>query len=147
MSSEEREEGTKLVELNKQVISDVTVEARYVSTSEGVTAYPCLEEHIDGALKLAHCCSVVSCPVGSESLTAQEEGTSQNESSSFVVVSGQETSPRAALLQCSVHIMNVTILERATVGLPVDILHRHGLCFRAKDGWLIHIVPEVVQII
>jgi hypothetical protein len=38
------------------------------------------------------------------------------------------------------------MLKAATVGFPVLHIEGHGVRICAKDRWLVHVVPEVIQV-
>lgn len=103
-----------------------------------------LQKHVDSALDLAHGCCIITSPIGSESLTALEEGPRQHEGSPLVVVSLQKTSPRCFLLECAVNVVYVSVLNGAAVSLPMQVIEWHCLSVSTENSWLIHIIPEVV---
>lgn len=105
-----------------------------------------LEDHVDGALKFVFGGSIITGPVSSEFLRAEEEASSEHKRSSLVVISCQKTSPRASLVKCAVSIMDIAMLKAASISLIVSHIERHRVSFGTEDRWLIHIVPDVVEV-
>ena len=42
--------------------------------------------------------------------------------------------------------MDITMLEAAAISLIVSHVERHSVSFGTEDRWLIHIVPDVVEV-
>ncbi len=42
--------------------------------------------------------------------------------------------------------MDITMLEAAAISLIVSHVERHRVSFGTEDRWLIHIVPDVVEV-
>lgn len=93
MSSHEGVPHSHLVELYIEVVSGLSVEAWNISTSIRVAGDSELNDLGKRTLNLREDGSVISSPVSSEFLGAQEETSSEDEGSEGVVVSGEKTSP------------------------------------------------------
>ena len=146
VGSVERIESSKLVELNEKIIWDLSVESRDVWTTKGMATDSELEDHVDGSLKFVFSGSIITGPVGSEFLWAKEEASREHKRSSLIIISCQKTSPGASLVKCAISIMDVAMLKAAAISFIVSHVERHSVSVGTEYRWLIHIIPDVVEV-
>ena len=145
VSSEEGVIHTHLEEHYPKVFGWHAVESWNIRSSEWMSSVSKLKDHSHRSLKLREDGAVVSSPVGSEPLRAEEEASSQNEWASVVVVTPLQTVVGSSLHETSISVVDVTMLVLGSISLHVDGVKWHCPGVSAENSGLIHVIPSGVH--
>jgi len=153
VSSHERIENSKLVELDPEIIRRFTVESGNVATTENYSWNTKWKQHIDWHFNVFVVCLTVSSPHCTVTLTSQEERSCQHEWSILTVISLIQTCISWLLLKSAISIVYIHVHELLIICSYVNIMNRHSSLLNffkrtvSKNGGLIHIIPCSIEVV
>ena len=127
VGAEERIVHTELIEPYPDLLGRFANEAWNISSSENISSQTVLNDHLDRSKELVILSKVVSSPVSTKLLGAEEEGTCQDMRSASALVTVDKSTVALSLLGSAVGVMEIAMLDHFAIFSHMLSSHRDSL--------------------